>query len=301
MLSTVGHIVTGAGGAILSVGKGVVCARDCRRGNGGGQGAATVGGAAVGGAETGGAGTAAGAAAGSAVGGVIKKGVGVVTKLICSSGGGAASTLAKAAVGAAAAAATFDLAAHWMIGAAEKITAAIVSTITHSTSPQLTAAWFQRSFAPMAALGAAFALLVTLIALTSAAARRDPAALAGTLTGILRAGLGTGSADRADDARIADLRRDLGRCDPDLAPDVLVAGRARVGIERVRRIRVLGVGDADGDHAGDRRGAGVARARGPQRGDLPRGPVLPGRAGGVDLAEPRGVDEPPRRGCCSCS
>ena len=44
----------------------------------------------------------------------------------------------------------------------------------------------------MAALGAALALLVTLIALTSAAVRRDPAALAGTLTGILRAGLGTG-------------------------------------------------------------------------------------------------------------
>ena len=44
----------------------------------------------------------------------------------------------------------------------------------------------------MAALGAALALLVTLIALTSAAVRRDPAALAGTLAGILRAGLGTG-------------------------------------------------------------------------------------------------------------
>ena len=44
----------------------------------------------------------------------------------------------------------------------------------------------------MAALGAALALLVTLIALTSAAARRDPAALAGTLAGILRAGVGTG-------------------------------------------------------------------------------------------------------------
>jgi len=37
----------------------------------------------------------------------------------------------------------------------------------------------------------ALGLLVTLIALTSAAVRRDPAALAGTLTGILRAGLGT--------------------------------------------------------------------------------------------------------------
>jgi len=81
-----------------------------------------------------------------------------------------------------------------MMAAAEKITGAIVSMITtsSSTSPQLNAAWFQRSFAPMAALGAALALLVTLIALTSAAIRRDPAALAATLTGILRAGLGTG-------------------------------------------------------------------------------------------------------------
>ncbi len=122
----------------------------------------------------------------------MKKGVGLITNVVCSSGGGAASTLVKAAVGAVAAAATFDLAAHWMIGAAEKITGAIVSMITHSTSPQLTAAWFQRSFAPMAALGAALALLVTLIALTSAAVRRDPGALAGTLAGILRAGLGTG-------------------------------------------------------------------------------------------------------------
>ena len=126
------------------------------------------------------------------MGGVVKKGVGVVTKVICSGGGGAAGTLAKAAVGAAAAAATFDLAAHWMIGAATKLTGAIVAMITSSASPQLTAAWFQRSFAPMAALGAALALLVTLIALTSAAVRRDPSALAGTLTGILRAGLGTG-------------------------------------------------------------------------------------------------------------
>ena len=79
-----------------------------------------------------------------------------------------------------------------MIGAATKLTGAIVAMITSSASPQLTAAWFQRSFAPMAALGAALALLVTLIALTSAAVRRDPSALAGTLTGILRAGLGTG-------------------------------------------------------------------------------------------------------------
>jgi hypothetical protein len=192
VISTLGHIVTGVGGAVLSVGKGILCKGLSAAGTVAGT-VGTVGGAALGGADTGGTGAAGGATVGGAAGGVVKKGVGLVSKLICSSSsGGAASKLAKAVVGAAAAAATFDLAAHWMIGAATKITGAIVSMISKSTSPQLTAAWFQRSFAPMAALGAALALLVMLIALSSAAVRRDPSALAGTLTGILRAGLGTG-------------------------------------------------------------------------------------------------------------
>ncbi|MGI8558970.1 MAG: hypothetical protein ACR2ND_11810 [Solirubrobacteraceae bacterium] len=184
-------ILSGVGGSILGVGKTLLCKGLSATGTVA-QGAGTVGGAALGGADTGGVGVGAGAAAGGAVGGVVKKGAGLVEKVICSSGGGAASTLAKTAVGAAAAAATFDLAAHWIIGAAQKLTAEIVSMLTRSTSPELNAAWFQRSFTPMAALGAALALLVTLIALTSAAARRDPAALAGTLTGILRAGVGAG-------------------------------------------------------------------------------------------------------------
>ena len=197
VLSTAGGILSGVGGTILGVGKSVVCKGASAAGTVA-EGATTVGGAAVGGASTEGAGTAEGAAAGSVIGGVIKKGIGGVTNLICSSSGssgssgGAGSTLVKTAVGGVAAAATFDLAARWMIGAAQKITGAIVSTITTSTSPKLTASWFQRSFAPMAALGAALALLVTLIALTSAAARRDPAVLAGTLAGIVRAGVGTG-------------------------------------------------------------------------------------------------------------
>ena len=193
VVSTTGRVLSGVGGTILGVGKSVVCKGASAAGTAA-EGATTVGGAAVGGASTEGAGTAEGAAAGSVIGGVIKKGIGGVTNLICSSSssGGAGSTLVKTAVGAVAAAATFDLAARWMIAAAQKITGAIVSTITSSTSPELTAAWFQQSFAPMAALGAALALLVTLIALTSAAARRDPAALAGTLAGIVRAGLGTG-------------------------------------------------------------------------------------------------------------
>src|SRR5690242_544308 len=164
VLSGAAHIVTGAGGAILSVGKGVLCKGLSATGKVA-EGAGAVAGGAASAPETGGAGTAAGAAAGAAVGGVIKKGAGVVSKIVCSSGG--ASSLAKAVAGAVAAAATFDLAARWMIDAAQKVTAAIVQTITNSTLPQLTAAWFQRSFSPMAALGAALALLVTLIALTS--------------------------------------------------------------------------------------------------------------------------------------
>ncbi|MGA2015212.1 MAG: hypothetical protein ABSH51_32440, partial [Solirubrobacteraceae bacterium] len=191
VISTGIGILSGVGGTILGVGKTLVCKGLSAAGTVA-EGAGTVGGAAVGGADTGGAGAGVGAAAGGAVGGIMKKGTGLVEKVICSGGGGgAAGTLGKAAVGALAGAAVFDLAAHWMIGAATKVTDAIVSMITSSTSPQLNAAWFQRSFVPMAGLGAALALLVTLIALTSAAVRRDPAALAGTLTGILRAGLGT--------------------------------------------------------------------------------------------------------------
>jgi hypothetical protein len=191
VVSTATGILSGAGGALLGVGKSLVCKGLSAAGKVAG-GAGAVGGAALGGAETGGVGAGEGAAAGGALGGVVKKGAGVVEKVICSSGSGAAGTLAKAAVGAVAGAAVFDLAAHWMISAAQKITGAIVSMIDTSTSPKLNAAWFQRSFEPMAALGAALALLVTLIALTSAGVRRDPAALAATLAGVLRAGLGTG-------------------------------------------------------------------------------------------------------------
>jgi hypothetical protein len=194
VISSAGGILSGVGGTILGVGKSVLCKGLSATGTVA-EGATTVGGAAVGGASTEGAGTAEGAAAGSVIGGAINKGMGSVKNLVCSSGsggGGAGGALVKTAVGAAAAGATFDLAAHWLIAAAQKITGDVVATITTSTSPQLTAAWFQRSFAPMAALGAALALLVTLIAVTSAAARRDPSALAGTLAGIVRAGIGTG-------------------------------------------------------------------------------------------------------------
>ncbi|HWX98106.1 MAG TPA: hypothetical protein VNZ01_14790 [Solirubrobacteraceae bacterium] len=85
-----------------------------------------------------------------------------------------------------------DLVAKWMIGAATQITTFVAREMQHTTTPQLQSAWFQAQFAPMADLGAALGLLVTLIALASAAIRRNPQALAATLAGIARAGIGTG-------------------------------------------------------------------------------------------------------------
>jgi hypothetical protein len=104
VISTAGGILSGVGGTVLGIGKSVLCKGLSATGTVA-KGAATVGGAAVGGASTEGAGTAEGAAAGSVVGGALKKGIGGVTKLVCSSGGGAGSTLLKTAVGAVAAAA----------------------------------------------------------------------------------------------------------------------------------------------------------------------------------------------------
>jgi hypothetical protein len=85
-----------------------------------------------------------------------------------------------------------ELLAKWMIGAATTVTTFISREMQKTTTPQLQSAWFQAQFAPMANLGAALGLLVTLIALASAAVRRSPDALAATLAGIARAGIGTG-------------------------------------------------------------------------------------------------------------
>lgn len=85
-----------------------------------------------------------------------------------------------------------DLLARWMIGAATQITTFLAREMQQSTTPQLQSAWFQAQFTPMANLGAALGLLVALIALASAAIRRSPQALAATLAGIARAGIGTG-------------------------------------------------------------------------------------------------------------
>ena len=85
-----------------------------------------------------------------------------------------------------------DQVATWMIGAATSITGFVSREMQQTTTPQLGSAWYEAQFRPMADLGAALGLLVALIALASAAIRRSPQALAATLAGIARAGIGTG-------------------------------------------------------------------------------------------------------------
>ena len=82
--------------------------------------------------------------------------------------------------------------ASWIISAATTVTGFIAVQMNATTTPQLTSAWYTAQFAPMAALGGGLALLVTLVALTSAALRRNSEELARTLAGIVRAGFGTG-------------------------------------------------------------------------------------------------------------
>jgi type IV secretion system protein TrbL len=85
-----------------------------------------------------------------------------------------------------------DAVATWLIGAATAITSFVAAQMTATTTPALRSSWFEAQFAPIAALGAALALLVTLVALGSAALRRSPDALAGTIVAVVRAGFGTG-------------------------------------------------------------------------------------------------------------
>ena len=82
--------------------------------------------------------------------------------------------------------------AGWVIGAATTITAFIASLMAQTTTPQLTSGWYTAQFAPMAALGGGLALLVAIVALGSAALRRNGGELGQILAAILRAGFGTG-------------------------------------------------------------------------------------------------------------
>jgi hypothetical protein len=86
----------------------------------------------------------------------------------------------------------FDEATKWMTDAARWVTSKIQGLIAQTTTPELQAGWYQQRFAAMVALGGGLSVLVAMIALGSAALRRDPDALGATFIGMFRAGIGTG-------------------------------------------------------------------------------------------------------------
>jgi hypothetical protein len=117
--------------------------------------------------------------------------LGGVNPGVCEAAGKVAGGLASEAVSAVGNS-VLDGVSTWIIGAATQITGFVAAEMTKTTTPQLQSAWYEAQFQPMADLGAALGLLVALIALASAAVRRSPEALAATLAGIVRAGVGTG-------------------------------------------------------------------------------------------------------------
>ena len=128
---------------------------------------------------------------------VIGEAVSAITNGLCEAGsaagevaGAVGGLVGEAASGAVSS--VLDSVSEWMIAAATQVTGFVAREMTRTTTPHLSSAWFAAQFAPMADLGAALGLLVALVALASAAVRRSPDALAGTLAGIIRAGLGTG-------------------------------------------------------------------------------------------------------------
>src|SRR3954451_10433581 len=100
---------------------------------------------------------------------------------------GAPGSFAKSVAGGA-----LDQATKWMTDAATWTTKQIGTGIQKTSTPELKASWYEQRFESMIALGLGLAALVAMMALASAAIRRDPEALGATVYGMLRAGLGTG-------------------------------------------------------------------------------------------------------------
>jgi len=92
----------------------------------------------------------------------------------------------------AAGASVLDQVTKWMTDAARWVTSRIHGLIQETTTPELEAQWYRERFDGMVALGVGLSVLVAMIALGSAALRRDPDALGATFIGMFRAGIGTG-------------------------------------------------------------------------------------------------------------
>ena len=121
-------------------------------------------------------------------------GIDQIAEGACDVGKGAADTvtgapgdIAKGVAGGA-----LDQATEWMTDAATWTTKQIATGIQKTSTPELKASWYEERFGSMIALGLGLAALVAMMALASAAIRRDPEALGATVYGMFRAGLGTG-------------------------------------------------------------------------------------------------------------
>src|SRR3954447_14234937 len=112
----------------------------------------------------------------------------------CDVGKGAAETVTGAPgdIAESVAGGALDQATKWMTDAATWTTKQIATGIQKTSTPELKASWYEERFGSMIALGLGLAALVAMMALVSAAIRRDPEALAATVYGMFRAGLGTG-------------------------------------------------------------------------------------------------------------
>jgi hypothetical protein len=85
-----------------------------------------------------------------------------------------------------------DQVASWMVQAAQTVDSDVMKAATATSTPELSAPWFQQEFGYLAFFGAALAAIVALLGVFSASVRGDPSALGEVFYGILRAGLVTG-------------------------------------------------------------------------------------------------------------
>jgi hypothetical protein len=79
----------------------------------------------------------------------------------------------------------------WMVQAAQTVDGDVMKAATSTTTPELSAPWYQQEFGYLAFFGAALAAIVALLGVFSAAVRGDPYALGEIFYGILRAAIVT--------------------------------------------------------------------------------------------------------------
>jgi hypothetical protein len=84
-----------------------------------------------------------------------------------------------------------DQVTSWMVQAAQTVDGDVMKAATSTSTPELSAPWYQQEFGYLAFFGAALAAIVALLGVFTAAVRGDPYALGEIFYGILRAAIVT--------------------------------------------------------------------------------------------------------------